>query len=131
MTKPGSPGDRKTIEGLYEGGVARGKVSRQKAEDGLGRLTTSQEYAAVAEADLVIEAVFESMAVKREVFARLDRVCGPDTILATNTSTLDVDRIAAATDRPGKVIGTHFFSPAHIMRLVEIVRGADTGIRRS
>ncbi|MDE0360864.1 MAG: 3-hydroxyacyl-CoA dehydrogenase NAD-binding domain-containing protein, partial [Rhodospirillaceae bacterium] len=116
-----------TIKGLYEGGVARGKVSREKAEDGLGRLTTSQEYAAVAEADLVIEAVFESMAVKREVFARLDRVCGPDAILATNTSTLDVDRIAAATDRPGKVIGTHFFSPAHIMRLVEIVRGAQTG----
>jgi len=117
---------QKTIEGLYEGGVARGKVSRENAEDGLGRLTTSQDYAAVAEADLVIEAVFESMAVKREVFARLGRVCGPDTILATNTSTLDVDRIASATDRPGKVIGTHFFSPAHIMRLVEIVRGAET-----
>lgn len=118
---------RKTVEGLYEGGVARGKVSREKAEDGLGRLTTSQDYAAVAEADLVIEAVFESMAIKQEVFARLDQVCGPDTILATNTSTLDVDRIAAATARPGKVIGTHFFSPAHIMRLVEIVRGAETG----
>ena len=117
---------RKTIEGLYEGGVARGKVSREKAEDGLGRLTTSQDYAAVAAADLVIEAVFESMAVKREVFARLDQVCGPDAILATNTSTLDVDRIAVATDRPGKVIGTHFFSPAHIMRLVEIVRGVET-----
>ena len=117
---------RKNIEGLYEGGVARGKVSRQKAEDGLGRLTTSQDYVAVAQADLVIEAVFESMAIKQEVFARLDRVCGPDAILATNTSTLDVDRIAAATDRPGKVIGTHFFSPAHIMRLVEIVRGAET-----
>ena len=117
---------RKTIEGFYKGGVARGKVSREKAEDGIGRLTVSQDYAAVAEADLVIEAVFESMAVKREVFARLDRVCGPDTILATNTSTLDVDRIASATDRHGKVIGTHFFSPAHIMRLVEIVRGAET-----
>lgn len=118
---------RKTIEGLYEGGVARGKVSPAKAEDGLGRLTTSQDYDAVANADLVIEAVFESMAVKEQVFARLDRVCRPDTILATNTSTLDVDRIAAATGRPEKVIGTHFFSPAHIMRLVEIVRGDATG----
>ena len=118
---------RKTIEGLYEGGVARGKVSPAKAEDGLGRLTTSQDYDAVANADLVIEAVFESMAVKEQVFARLDRVCRADTILATNTSTLDVDRIAAATGRPEKVIGTHFFSPAHIMRLVEIVRGDATG----
>ncbi len=118
---------QKTIEGLYEGGVKRGKVSPAKAEDGLGRLTTSQDYDAVADADLVIEAVFESMAVKEQVFARLDRVCRPDTILATNTSTLDVDRIAAATGRPEKVIGTHFFSPAHIMRLVEIVRGDATG----
>lgn len=118
---------RKTIGGLYDGGIARGKVSREQAQDGLGRLTTSQNYGAVKDADLVIEAVFESMAIKQEVFARLHRVCGPNTILATNTSTLDVDRIAAATNRPGKVIGTHFFSPAHIMRLVEIVRGADTG----
>lgn len=117
---------RKTIEGLYEGGVARGKVSPAKAEDGLGQLTTSQDYGAVANADLVIEAVFESMAVKEQVFARLDRVCRADTILATNTSTLDVDRIAQATGRPEKVIGTHFFSPAHIMRLVEIVRGDAT-----
>ena len=117
---------RKTIERLYEGGVARGKVSPAKAEDGLGRLTTSQDYGVVAGSDLVIEAVFESMAVKEEVFARLDAVCGPDTILATNTSTLDVDRIAAATGRPEKVIGTHFFSPAHIMRLLEIVRGEAT-----
>ena len=118
---------RKTIERLYEGGVARGKVRPAKAEAGLGRLTTSQDYGALAGSDLVIEAVFESMAVKEEVFARLDRVCRPDTILATNTSTLDIDRIAAATGRPEKVIGTHFFSPAHIMRLLEIVRGAATG----
>lgn len=116
-----------TIERLYEGGVARGKVSPAMAKDGLGRLTTSNDYDALASSDLVIEAVFESMAVKQKVFARLDQVCGPDTILATNTSTLDVDRIAAATGRPEKVIGTHFFSPAHIMRLLEIVRGEATG----
>ena len=118
---------QETIEGLYEGGVARGKVSRAKADDGLNRLSTARDYGAVAGADLAIEAVFESMAVKQEVFARLDRVCGPDTVLATNASTLDVDRIAAATGRPEMVIGTHFFSPAHIMRLVEILRGAATG----
>ncbi len=117
---------RKTIESYYEGGVARGRVSRAAAEDGVSRLTTSQDYGALADADLVIEAVFEKMELKRDVFARLDRVCRPDAILATNTSTLDVDRIAAATGRPSKVIGLHFFSPAHIMRLLEIVRGAAT-----
>ena len=117
---------RKTIEGLYEGGVARGRVSRAGAAEGLSRLTAARDYAAVGGADLVIEAVFENMAVKQEVFARLDRVCRPGAILATNTSTLDVDRIAAATHRPQDVIGLHFFSPAHIMRLIEIVRGAET-----
>ena len=76
--------------------------------------------------DLVIEAVFENMAVKREIFAWLDEICKPGAILATNTSTLDVDKIAAATKRPEDVIGMHFFSPAHIMRLLEIVRGKDT-----
>ena len=117
---------RKTIEGYYEGGVARGKVRQADANDGMKRLGTSQDYGAVADADLVIEAVFEKMAVKKEVFARLDEVCRGDAILATNTSTLDVDRIASATSRPNKVIGTHFFSPAHIMRLLEIVRGKAT-----
>ena len=117
---------RSTIEALYEGGVKRGRVSEAARVDGLGRLTTARSYDAVADADLVIEAVFENMAVKQKVFARLDEVCRADAILATNTSTLDVDRIASATQRPGKVIGTHFFSPAHIMRLVEIVRGAAT-----
>ena len=117
---------RKTIEGYYEGGVARGKVSQAAANDGLNRLQTSRDYAAVADADLVIEAVFEKMAIKQNVFARLDEVCRADAILATNTSTLDVDRIASATSRPHRVIGLHFFSPAHIMRLLEIVRGKAT-----
>ena len=118
---------RKSIEKLYAGGVKRGRVSDAAMADGLGRLTTAQAYDAVAAADLVIEAVFENMAAKQEVFARLDRVCRADTVLATNTSTLDVDRIASATSRPNKVVGLHFFSPAHIMRLIEIVRGAATG----
>ncbi len=78
---------------------------------------------AVREADIVIEAVFEEMDIKKTVFRELDRLCKPGAILATNTSTLDVDEIAAATRRPADVIGTHFFSPANVMRLLEVVRG--------
>jgi 3-hydroxyacyl-CoA dehydrogenase len=81
---------------------------------------------ALADADLVIEAAFEDMTVKRAIFETLDRVCKPGAILASNTSTLDLDAIAAATKRPDDVIGTHFFSPAHVMRLLEIVRGRET-----
>src|SRR6202140_1141350 len=76
---------------------------------------------------MVIEAVFEGMALKKEVFGELDRVCKSGAILASNTSTLDIDEIASATSRPQSVIGTHFFSPANVMRLLEIVRGAATG----
>ena len=94
--------------------------------EGLGRLSTTTDYAGIADADLVIEAVFENLAVKKEVFEKLDAVCKDGTILATNTSTLDVDAIAGATRRPHDVIGLHFFSPAHIMRLLEIVRGTAT-----
>ncbi len=117
---------QKTIESLYQAGVDRGKVSNAQMDEGLGRLTTSQDYADLSDVDLVIEAVFENMAIKKEVFGKLDEVCKKGAILATNTSTLDIDEIAAATKRPEDVIGLHFFSPAHIMRLLEIVRGADT-----
>src|SRR5262249_47185446 len=82
------------------------------------------DLGAVADADIVIEAVFEEMLIKKEVFGRLDAVAKPDAILATNTSTLDVDEIASATKRPESVVGTHFFSPANVMRLLENVRGA-------
>ncbi len=88
------------------------------------RVTGTHELAAVAPAGLVIEAVFENMAVKQQVFRSLDRLCREDAVLATNTSTLDIDAIAAVTARPGSVVGMHFFSPAHVMRLVEIIRGA-------
>ena len=115
-----------TIEGLYQAGVDRGKVSNTQMVEGLARFRTSQDYADLEEVDLVIEAVFENMAVKKEVFGKLDVVCKKGAILATNTSTLDVDEIAAATKRPEDVIGLHFFSPAHIMRLLEIVRGRKT-----
>jgi 3-hydroxyacyl-CoA dehydrogenase len=115
-----------TIHTLYEGGVARGKISEEKMVDGIGRLKTTNDYADLSDADLVIEAVFENLAIKKEVFEKLDAVCPPNTVLATNTSTLDIDAIAGATKRPEDVIGLHFFSPAHIMRLLEIVRGAAT-----
>ena len=116
----------KTIESLFSGGVRRGKMSEVDMQDGLSRFSSSEGYENIADADLVIEAVFESMAIKKEVFSAIDQVAKPGAILATNTSTLSIDEIAAATDRPEDVIGLHFFSPAHIMRLLEIVRGART-----
>ncbi|HEY5624239.1 MAG TPA: 3-hydroxyacyl-CoA dehydrogenase NAD-binding domain-containing protein [Gammaproteobacteria bacterium] len=117
---------RKTIEGLYDGGIARGKLTGTDKKAGLSRLSTGAALEKAADVDLVIEAVFENLGIKREVFGRLDEICREGAVLATNTSTLDVDRIAAATNRPADVIGMHFFSPAHVMRLVEIVRGAET-----
>ncbi len=115
------------IQSLYEGGVKRGKISEAGAHEGLARLSTSTSYDEVADADLVIEAVFEDMSIKKTVFAKLNEVCKKGAILASNTSTLNIDEIAAATSRPQDVIGLHFFSPAHIMRLLEIVRGEKTG----
>ena len=115
-----------TIRKLFDGGVARGKISEEKMGDGIGRLSTTTNYGDLGDADLVIEAVFENLALKKEVFGKLDSLCKAGAILATNTSTLDVDAIANATNRPQDVIGLHFFSPAHIMRLLEIVRGSDT-----
>ena len=117
-----------TIRGLYEGGVDRGKISKDQMKDGLGRFSVSQSYDHLGDVDLVIEAVFENMAIKKQVFRKLDDVCKKGAILATNTSTLDIDEIAAATIRPEDVIGLHFFSPAHIMRLLEIVRGSKTSV---
>lgn len=102
--------------------VKRGKLAESKRDALLAdALITSDDYAALGQADVIVEAVFESMDVKREVFARLDAVAKPGAVLATNTSYLDVDAIAAATSRPADVIGLHFFSPAHVMRLLEIV----------
>jgi 3-hydroxyacyl-CoA dehydrogenase len=116
----------RTVENLYAGGVKRNKISQADMDVGLGRFSSSQRYDDIADADLVIEAVFESMAIKKEVFGALDKVMKQNAVLATNTSTLSIDEIAAATGRPENVIGLHFFSPAHIMRLLEIVRGSQT-----
>jgi 3-hydroxyacyl-CoA dehydrogenase len=110
----------------YEAQVRKGKLREEKFAERMGMLSTTLKYADLGDADLAIEAVFEEMAVKQQVFEQLDKVMKPGAILATNTSTLDVNRIAAFTRRPQDVIGTHFFSPANVMKLLEVVRGAKT-----
>ena len=115
-----------TIKSLFDGGIARGKIDRREMQASMDRFRAVSDFAGLKEVDVVIEAVFENMAIKKEVFSRLDASCKHGAILATNTSTLDVDEIASATSRPQDVIGLHFFSPAHIMRLLEIVRGRET-----
>jgi 3-hydroxyacyl-CoA dehydrogenase len=110
----------------YDSSIKRGRLSREEADRRIGLIREQVGYDGVASADLVIEAVFENLALKKEVFAALDTVAKPGCILATNTSTLDIDEIASVTTRPEAVIGMHFFSPAHVMRLVEIVRGRAT-----
>ena len=110
----------------YAATVSKGRLSQAEMDARLARITPTLDDADLGAADVVIEAVFEELPLKKEVFARLDRVCKPEAILATNTSTLDVDAIAAATSRPEQVVGTHFFSPAHVMKLMENVRGART-----
>jgi 3-hydroxyacyl-CoA dehydrogenase len=108
----------------YAASVSRGSLTPQRAEHAQSLLQGVTGYGELGEADIVIEAVFEDLDLKKEVFGRLDRVAAPQAILATNTSTLDIDAIAAVTSRPEKVVGTHFFSPANVMRLLENVRGA-------
>lgn len=110
----------------YEASAAKGRISAADVEARIGLIRPTLSYDDLADADLVIEAAFESMEVKKAIFATLDRVCRPGAILATNTSTLDVDEIAAATGRPQDVVGMHFFSPANVMRLLENVRGRRT-----
>jgi 3-hydroxyacyl-CoA dehydrogenase len=107
----------------YEATASRGRLTQADVEKRMGLITGTTDFKAAGDADIVIEAVFEEMPIKKEVFAKLDAVCKPDAVLATNTSTLDVDEIASATKRPESVIGTHFFSPANVMRLLENVRG--------
>jgi 3-hydroxyacyl-CoA dehydrogenase len=114
------------IENNYATSVKRGRFSLAQADGFLANLSGTTDYADIAEVDMVIEAVFENMDVKKEVFAKLDAVCKADCVLATNTSYLDVDEIAAATKRPQQVIGAHFFSPANVMKLLEVVRAKQT-----
>jgi 3-hydroxyacyl-CoA dehydrogenase len=116
-----------TIRKNYENTVRKGKLTDDKLAQRMQLITGTLSYDAIAQADIVIEAVFEEMGVKEAVFRTLDKVMKPGAILATNTSTLDVNRIAAVTSRAQDVIGLHFFSPANVMKLLEIVRGAQTG----
>ena len=114
------------IRSVYDSRRARGRLTPEEHERSIALLTPVLDYAALADADIVVEAVFEDMSVKESVFRTLDETMKAGAILATNTSTLDVNHIARITRRPEDVVGTHFFSPAHVMRLLEVVRGAAT-----
>jgi 3-hydroxyacyl-CoA dehydrogenase len=116
-----------TIQKNYANSVKRGRFTQQFVDGCLKRIEPTLSFDGFSAVDMVIEAVFEGMALKKEVFGQLDRICKPGAILASNTSTLSIDEIAATTSRPESVIGTHFFSPANVMRLLEIVRGKKTG----
>jgi 3-hydroxyacyl-CoA dehydrogenase len=115
-----------TIRKNYAGTVSKGRLKQEDMDKRMALITPALDLAAGKDADIVIEAVFERMDVKQEIFRKLDALMKPGAILATNTSTLDVDAIAAVTQRPQDVIGTHFFSPANVMRLLEVVRGKKT-----
>ncbi len=116
-----------TIRKNYESSVAKGRFTREVADQRIAMIRAQTGYEGFEDADLIIEAAFESMDLKKSIFAEFDRSAKPDCILATNTSTLDIDQIARVTSRPEMVVGLHFFSPANVMRLVEIVRGEQTG----
>lgn len=114
------------IRANYERSVRRGRFAAEDAERRLALITPQLEFDGFDEADIVIEAVFENLALKKDIFREIDRIARPGAVLASNTSTLSIDKIAAVTSRPQDVIGHHFFSPANVMRLLEIVRGAET-----
>ena len=104
----------------------KGAISESDVDAALNRITTTTDLGAAAEADIVVEAIFENVDVKKELFIELDRICKPDALLATNTSAIPITTIAAVTSRPESVVGTHFFSPVPMMKLVELVRGYKT-----
>jgi 3-hydroxyacyl-CoA dehydrogenase len=117
---------KQMVFGMFAHQVQRGRMTQEEAWKRGQSIRFENDYAELAQADVVIEAVFENMDVKKEVFAELDAICKPSAILASNTSTLDIDAMAAVTKRPGKFVGLHFFVPANIMKLLEIVRGKET-----
>jgi 3-hydroxybutyryl-CoA dehydrogenase len=114
------------IEASFEKFVAKGKLSAADAEQALARITTTTDLEATADADIVVEAVFERIDVKREIFQTLDKLVKDEAVLASNTSAIPITKIAAATSRPERVVGTHFFSPVPMMQLCELVRGYKT-----
>src|SRR5579863_246715 len=115
-----------SIRKNYESSVAKGRFSRDIAEQRIASIHTETSYQGFEDADLIVEAAFENMELKKRIYAEIDGIAKPDCVLATNTSTLDIDEIASITSRPEMAVGLHFFSPANVMRLVEIVRGART-----
>ncbi|OON71999.1 3-hydroxyacyl-CoA dehydrogenase family protein [Streptomyces tsukubensis] len=115
-----------SIKASYEKFVSKGKLSAEDAEAALARISTTTDLDAVADADLVVEAVFEKLEVKHEIFRTLDALVSENTVLASNTSAIPITKIAAATERPERVVGTHFFSPVPMMGLCELVRGYKT-----
>ncbi|KAA6213950.1 MULTISPECIES: 3-hydroxyacyl-CoA dehydrogenase family protein [Streptomyces] len=117
---------RSGIEKSYEKFVGKGKLAAEDAERALGRITTTTDLDAAADADIVVEAVFERIEVKREIFQSLDKLVKDEAVLASNTSAIPITKIAAATGRPERVVGTHFFSPVPMMQLCELVRGYKT-----
>ncbi|WP_200216853.1 3-hydroxyacyl-CoA dehydrogenase family protein [Micromonospora coerulea] len=121
-TKRGVDGIRKSLEKF----AAKGVIDASEVEAALGRITPTTDLEAVADADIVVEAVFERLEIKHEVFRALDKICKSDAVLATNTSAIPVTQIAAVTERPESVVGTHFFSPVPMMKLCELVRGYKT-----
>lgn len=106
--------------------VSKGKMTEETKEDILSRISGTTDMNLAADCDLVVEAAIENMKIKKEIFAELDKICKPETILASNTSSLSITEVASATNRPEKVIGMHFFNPAPVMKLVEIIRGMPT-----
>jgi 3-hydroxyacyl-CoA dehydrogenase len=110
----------------YEASAAKGKLTAEQVEEAMGYLQPTLDFAALADCDLIIEAVYENMEVKKEVFGRLDKIAKPGAILASNTSYLNINEIAASISRPADVVGMHFFSPANVMKLLEVVRGDKT-----
>ena len=119
---------RTMLRGILDRAVSSGRLSADAADERMAAIVPSIDLADLADADLVVEAVFEDMGLKRDLFARLSAVVRHDTILATNTSYLDVDKIAEAASRPERVLGLHFFSPAQVMKLVEVVRAEETSV---
>jgi 3-hydroxyacyl-CoA dehydrogenase len=117
---------RETVFGMFKYQVDKGRLSQEDAWKRANSITFEESFDDLGDVDIVVEAVFESMPVKKDVFGKLDKLTKPECILASNTSTLDIDEIASSTQRPDKVVGLHFFAPANIMKLLEIVRGKET-----
>jgi 3-hydroxyacyl-CoA dehydrogenase/enoyl-CoA hydratase/3-hydroxybutyryl-CoA epimerase len=117
---------KQTVEGIYQARVDKGKMTPGQMEEKLSLISYTLSYDDLSDVDIIIEAVPEVLKIKQQVMGELDKVCMPDTILASNTSALSITEIGAATGRPNKVIGMHFFNPAHVMKLVEIIPGAQT-----